>query len=334
VDILTQGLTGAAMAQSGARREELGLAAGVGLVAGLLADADVLIQSSADPLLQLEYHRHFTHSLFFVPIGALIAAALLWPLLRRRLPFARLYLYALLGYGLAGFLDVCTSYGTYWLWPLVDERLAFHIIAIIDPAFTLILLLSVALAWRHASRAVAWVGLALAGVYLLLGVVQHQRATEEALELAALRGHVIERLVVKPTMGNLLLWRSVYQAGDRFFVDAVRVGLIGTRAYSGESLPVFRSSADTPLVPPDSVQAGDIERFTRFSDGFVVRHPERSNVLGDVRYAMLPTSARPLWGIELDPDRPRSHARYAFYREMSKDERGQFVAMLLGRQPG
>ena len=26
--------------------------------------------------------------------------------------------------------------------------------------------------------------------------------------------------------------------------------------------------------------------------------------------------------------------RQAFYREMSKDERGQFVAMLLGRQPG
>ncbi len=57
-------------------------------------------------------------------------------------------------------------------------------------------------------------------------------------------------------------------------------------------------------------------------------------MLGDVRYSMVPTSARPLWGIELDPDQPGSHARYAFYREMSKDERERFVAMLLGRQPG
>ncbi len=319
------------MAQAGARREETRVAAGVGFVAGLLADADVFIQSAADPLLQIEYHRHFTHSLFFVPMGALVAAGLLWPLLRRRLPFPRLYLYALLGYSLAGFLDACTSYGTYWLWPLVDERLAFHIISILDPAFTLILLVSVVLAWRHFSRVAARAGLALAAVYLLLGLVQHERATGEALALAASRGHAVERLVVKPTMGNLLLWRFVYQAGDRFFVDAVRVGLTSRRVYAGQSAPVFHPGRDPGFPPPDSVQAHDIERFTRFSDGFVVRHPRLSDVLGDVRYSMLPISVRPLWGIELDPERPQSHARYGFYRDLAKGEREQFVDMLLGR---
>ena len=45
----------------------------VGLAAGLLADADVLISSANDPLLNIEYHRHFSHSLFFIPIGAAIA---------------------------------------------------------------------------------------------------------------------------------------------------------------------------------------------------------------------------------------------------------------------
>lgn len=64
MDLLTQSLIGAGLAQAGARRDELRMATGIGLVAGLLADADVLIQSSADPLLQIEYHRHFTHSLF------------------------------------------------------------------------------------------------------------------------------------------------------------------------------------------------------------------------------------------------------------------------------
>jgi len=47
--------------------------------AGLLADSDVLIHSSSDPLLTIEYHRHFTHSVFFVPIGVLLAAAVLFP---------------------------------------------------------------------------------------------------------------------------------------------------------------------------------------------------------------------------------------------------------------
>src|SRR5688500_3522841 len=105
MDLLTHGLVGAALAQSGAPREEARIAAGVGFLAGMLADADTLITSAADPLLVLEYHRHFTHSLLFIPIGGLIAAAVLWPFMRRRLPFARLYVYSLLGYALAGLLD-------------------------------------------------------------------------------------------------------------------------------------------------------------------------------------------------------------------------------------
>ncbi|MDJ0861636.1 MAG: metal-dependent hydrolase [Gammaproteobacteria bacterium] len=331
MDIVTQGLIGAAMSQAAARRAEMKLATVVGFLAGLAADADVLIRSAADPLLQVEYHRHFTHSLFFVPIGALVVAGVLWPLLRRRLPFPRLYIYALLGYSLAGFLDLCTSYGTYWLWPLIDQRLALHVISIVDPAFTLILVLAVLFAWRRTSRGAARLGVALAGAYLLVGVFQHHRATQEATQLAASRGHVVERLVVKPTLGNLLLWRSVYAAGDRFFVDAVRVGLTGVRVYPGASAAAFRSDSIPQLAPVDSVQAVDIERFQRFSDGFVIRHPQIGNVLGDVRYAMSPVSALPLWGIELAPERPQAHARYVFFRNASEAERRQFIDMLLGR---
>lgn len=33
----------------------------IGALAGMAPDLDVLIQSSTDPLLQLEYHRQFTH---------------------------------------------------------------------------------------------------------------------------------------------------------------------------------------------------------------------------------------------------------------------------------
>ena len=77
------------MAGAGAPREELRRAAFIGLVAGVLADADVFIRAD-DPLIVLEYHRHFTHALLFVPVGALIAALLCWPL-RGGLGFARIY---------------------------------------------------------------------------------------------------------------------------------------------------------------------------------------------------------------------------------------------------
>ena len=51
-------------------------AAGVGALAAFAPDADVFIRSAADPLLAIEYHRGFTHSLAFSPIGAAIVAAL------------------------------------------------------------------------------------------------------------------------------------------------------------------------------------------------------------------------------------------------------------------
>ena len=233
MDILTQGLLGAALAQSVAKPNEARLATAVGFLSGLLADADALIRSSHDPLLTLEYHRHFTHSIFFVPIGGLIAALLLWPFFRHRLRFGRLYVFALLGYSLSGFLDACTSYGTHLLWPLSDTRIAWSIISIVDPVFTLTLLAAAAYALLKRTPRAAQVGLGLAGVYLLVGWVQLQRAETFARELAEARGHSIERLVVKPTLGNLVLWRSIYQNADTFHIDAVRVGMASERVYAG-----------------------------------------------------------------------------------------------------
>ena len=54
MDIVTQGLLGATLAQAAAKRDEVKTAALAGFAAGLLADADALIQSSRDPLLYLE----------------------------------------------------------------------------------------------------------------------------------------------------------------------------------------------------------------------------------------------------------------------------------------
>ena len=158
MDLVTQGVLGAALAQTVASKKEMRTAAIVGMFAGLLADADILIQSASDPLLTIEYHRHFTHSIFFIPIGALIASVLMWPVAKKYLKFKRLYVFSLLGYSLSGVLDACTSYGTHLLWPLIQERVAFNIISIVDPVFTLGLLTAVVLSlkWKGSTRHV-WV---------------------------------------------------------------------------------------------------------------------------------------------------------------------------------
>ena len=43
---------------------------GIGFLSGLAPDLDIFIRSESDPLLFLEFHRQFTHSLIFIPFVA------------------------------------------------------------------------------------------------------------------------------------------------------------------------------------------------------------------------------------------------------------------------
>lgn len=330
MDLITQGLAGALLAQGAARGSEQHRAALIGAAAGMLPDADIFIRAVDDPLFTLEFHRHFTHSLLFVPLGALLVSLLAWPLLRKRMPMVRIYGFALLGMLTAGLLDACTSFGTHLLWPFSDERIAWSLVAILDPVFSVLLLLALVLAWRRRSALPARVGLLLALGYLSLAHVQHGRATEQVQSLARARGHGIERMEVKPTLGNLLLWRSVYQSGARFHVDAVRVGLLAPpRTYAGGSIARL-SRDDWEGVAGDSTLGHDVRRFEALADGYLVRHPDHADVLGDIRYAMLPDSIRPLWGIRLDRTAPDAHVEFLTLREMKPGMREAFLAMLLG----
>ncbi len=331
MDLLTHAALGAAGATAVAPAREVRLAALVGAAAGLLPDTDALIVSTTDPLLTLEYHRHFTHALVFVPVGALLATALLWILLRGRIAFARLYVYAFIGYLLSPLLDACTSYGTHLLWPFAERPIAWSIIAIIDPLLTVLILGPLAFALARRRPTIAGISLAATGAMLVLGLVQHERATTLARQIATSRGHDAQRLLVKPTLANLVLWRSVYIADGRIHVDAIRIGLPGNeRVYPGTSGRRLDLTRDLGL-PTGSVLYADVERFVRFTDGYPVRHPTRADVIGDARYALLPTSMEPLWGIVLDPASVQTHARFETFRKVTPAVRSRFVDMLLGR---
>ncbi len=334
MDILTHGLLGGTLAQSCSNKAEARSATLVGFLAALLADADALIQSSADPLLTLEYHRQFTHSFVFIPVGALLVALILWPLLKKfgqPLGFWRIYLYALLGCATSGVLDACTSYGTHLLWPFTDERVAWSVVSIFDPLFSLILIVALGLGLRWHKKWAPRIGLLLAAGYLSVGWWQHQRAEEVIRTVALERGHVAERLAIKPTMGNLLLWRSIYRADGIYHVDAVRVGIGAVKVYPGEAVPAFDSPHWVAGLSIESILHKDIGRFETFSDGYLAFHPEDPTLLGDVRYAMLPTSARPLWGIRLDLQHPSTHAQFEASRRMSRAEIDRFIGMLTGK---
>jgi inner membrane protein len=304
------------------------MGAAVGAAAGLLPDADALIQSGGDALLVLDYHRHFTHALAFVPFGALLAAALLWPLLRRRMSFATLYLCSFAGYLPHPLLDACTSYGTHLWLPFSERREAWNLIAVVDPLFTLLLAVPLFFFLRRPdSKAIRW-GLALGLAYFSLSFFQQQRVEAAAVALAQARGHQATQLSVKPSMANLVLWRVLYVHDGRVQVDAFHVGL-KLRHYPGTSAALIDAAAAQKIAAGDAKRLRDIERFRLFSDGFIVQDRARPNFIGDARYAMQPTAIAPIWGIEWRG--AGAATEFVSRHDFSPAMRDDFLVMLLGR---
>ncbi len=129
MDPLTQGVFGSVAAQQFAKKQYFILATVLGFFSGLAPDLDILIRSDTDALLALEYHRQFTHSLFFIPFGGLLCAVFFYYTLARRagLSFKSTWLFCGLGYATHGLLDACTTYGTQLLWPFSNARFAWNL---------------------------------------------------------------------------------------------------------------------------------------------------------------------------------------------------------------
>lgn len=326
---------GSLWALPAARPGRMRQAAVAGWLGGMAPDLDTLIRSSTDTLLAIEYHRHFTHALAIIPVGALVVALALWPFFRNRTPFRLLYLWCLLGYGSHGLLDSSTSYGTYLFWPFSDHRVALNWISVIDPLFTVpaLILLGVAVwRWRRQAAGLAWGWMI---VYMSVGAFQNHRA-EQALEAWAQdAGIAIERLVAKPAVANLILWRGLVDDGERFHLVAIR-NLPGTetRYWPNGSVEVF----DPGRFDPDTRLGYDLGRFDHFSSQWLFRYPpydrDEQWFIGDLRYAIDPASQRPLWGVYIKPGEPETRARYVAPRRVTSEERERFLARLLGRDPG
>jgi inner membrane protein len=301
VDTFTHGLLGAAAAQAIFAKKLPRSAGLIGFVAGMAPDLDLFMGSGGDPVASILYHRQFTHSLFFIPVGALLVSLpFVW---MKRFKEARLAVFAaaFVGYGLHGLLDACTSYGTLLWWPFSYQRIAWDVIAIVDPIFTLTLL--VGLLWTLAAQRPwpARAAVCCAALYLGFGLWQLHRATEVQDQLAVVRGHVIEHRRVMPLPGSLVSWRAVYIAAGHIHVDGVRVPWWQS--------PLVKPGGATRLATYDIVPRPMAERdstrrvfdvFVWFADGLIAPIDGVPATIGDMRYAAEASSLMPLWGMQFE----------------------------------
>ncbi|MBE7376974.1 metal-dependent hydrolase [Pseudomonas lopnurensis] len=224
MDSITQAVLGASVQAALLGRWQGRKALLYGALLGTLPDLDVVIDYG-DAVSNMTYHRGFSHSLLVV---SLVAGLLTW-LARRwrpdpRYSGRRLFLTLWLVLATHALLDAFTSFGTQLLWPLHMTPVAWSSIFIIDPLYSVPLLLAVlaGLLFGLQGRVARWPLLALLVSSLYLGstLAGKQMAEQRVRDVMDREGIQAEHLFSTPTPFNSLLWRVIVVDGE-FYHEAL-----------------------------------------------------------------------------------------------------------------
>jgi len=310
MDPVTQGLLGAAAAQSIYASKLKKDAAIIGAIAAIVPDLDIFIRSSTNPSLFLIYHRQFTHSLFFIPIGGLIIGLLYLLFVKQsRIQWPAVLIAAIIGYGTHGLLDITTTYGTVLFWPFSNMRVALDYMSIVDPIFSSALLLGVIFSFRKNSRFPAICALLFAMLYIGFGAWQHSRAETLQQTMANKRGNRIVKSKVMPAPFNLLSWRSIYIAeNNKIYLDEIHLPLFKENYVKSKTeLPLAQLNNLPKTIRHNNILINDFNIFKWFTDGFISEISTHPIIIIDARYIFSFNPNIALWGIEFPQNLSRKH---------------------------
>ena len=188
-----------------------------GAILGTLPDLDVFIPLGS-PVDDFVYHRGFSHSLFLLTALSPVFAWLITKVHRNTKPlFNKWMLLTFVVLNGSVLLDLFTIYGTQIFWPLDTTPLAVPTLFIIDPLFTLPILIGVSGALFLKNHRLNFIGLCLSLAYLIwaLGVsVFVNGKMEEKLNE---QGVPYSQFISSPAPFTTLLWRTVGIHNDQYF---------------------------------------------------------------------------------------------------------------------
>jgi inner membrane protein len=267
MDSLTQIALGAAVGTAVLGRKVGARAALWGAICGTLPDLDVLVPYG-DPVRDFTFHRTESHALFWLTVASPALAWLIARLNRQAgASFREWWLLAWAALVTHPLLDAFTVYGTQLLLPFSDYPVGVGSVFIIDPLYTVPLIVGVIAAMRlrrrDPDRAMRWnaAGLALSTLYLGWGVAAQSHVEGMVHRTIAATPLADARALVTPTPFNTLLWRVVvmddggYHEGYySIFDDSPQVHLV-------------RHSSDTRLLEPLR-DNWNVQRLAWFSKGF------------------------------------------------------------------
>lgn len=289
MDSLTQIVLGGTVAAAVAPAPHRRRAAVAGAILGTLPDLDgiPLALMGADVVTSVTWHRGPSHSL---PVLAVLGW-LVWLLLKRYWtpvreaprPWLAAIQLALLTHPL---LDAFTVYGTQLLWPLPYQPTMWSSVFIIDPAYTLPLLVAWIAVLKVGARPVATryitAGLLLSSAYLGWTLVAKAPVDRDAREAMAAQGLKDAPMFSVPMPFNTLLWRVVVMTPGGY--------LEGYRSLAVDQKPMTFTTWPSHTPALRELQATPtVTRLLWFTSGFMgAKEINGRLVLSDLRMGAEP----------------------------------------------
>jgi inner membrane protein len=188
-----------------------------GAVLGTLPDLDVFIPLGS-PVDDFVYHRGFSHSLFLLTALSPVFAWLITKFHGNTKPlFNKWMLLTFVVLNGSVLLDLFTIYGTQIFWPIDTTPHAIPALFIIDPLFTLPILIGVSSALFLKNHRLNFIGLCLSLAYLIwaLGIsVFINGKMEDKLNE---QGVPYSQFISSPAPFTTLLWRTWGIHNDQYF---------------------------------------------------------------------------------------------------------------------
>jgi inner membrane protein len=219
MDSLTQATLGAAVGVAVmGRRRPVWQAALTGAVVGTLPDLDVFIDKG-DAVRDMVLHRAETHALFWQLLATPLVAAALALVTRSWADFRLWLVMVLAGFWTHALLDAMTIYGTRIALPFSDHPFGAGSLFIIDPLYTVPLLLGLAVTGLSRARwRLRWntAGLVVSTLYAGWSLAAQAHVVDRVMASTAAQGMTREQVLVTPTPFNTVLWRVVLVTDDHY----------------------------------------------------------------------------------------------------------------------
>jgi len=265
-------------------------AALTGGVLGTLPDLDVFL-APEDPIDAFVQHRGWTHSLFIhAALTPVFGEALrrLFKALRDQ-PYQS-YAAVFLCLTTHALLDAMTVYGTRLFWPLFTEPVGLGSIFIIDPLYTLPLLVAMVWAFVVGSmtlrlRKALVICFGLSTAYLSWTAIAQFWMTQRASAWLAEKKVSPDQILASPAPFNTFLWRVIGVDSDRYFNLYMPI-FGGASAATLYAYPRHLRFENCPSV------SERIAQVAKFSDGYYTIKMKGNRVsVADLRMGLTPNYA-------------------------------------------